>query len=250
MLPAGYRLIELEETVSTNTFCLEAAQSGDPGNLWVRADRQAAGRGSRGRPWVSETGNLFASLLLVDPAPREALPNLTFVAALAVREAIAELAAAHRQIRDIALKWPNDVLISGRKVSGILLESHTLGDRAATIIGIGVNCSNHPQDVLHRATDLASEGILAPPRDLLEVLASKMDAWLTRWERGTRFHEIRRSWLEQASGLGNRIYVRLPGRELSGTFQDIDADGYLILSLDDGSEVRISAADVFLDDKN
>lgn len=251
MLPAGYRLIEVEETASTNSACLDAALGGDPGRLWIRAERQSAGRGSRGRSWDSMTGNLFASLLLIDPAPAPDLANLTFVAALGVHEAIAALAAQHGVHADIALKWPNDVLVSSRKVSGILLESHEIvrdgSRRRAVIIGIGINCMTHPQDVPMPATDLAVEGMAVPARDMLLHVATGLDHWLRRWDRGANFTEVRSHWLLHAKGLSQRIEVRLPGREHAGVFEDIDEKGMLRLRLDAGDVMTISSADVFFD---
>ncbi|GIL00752.1 MAG: biotin--[acetyl-CoA-carboxylase] ligase [Alphaproteobacteria bacterium] len=247
MPPSGFRLIEVEATTSTNTACLEAAQSGDPGNLWIRAERQSSGRGSRGRSWESLPGNLFASLLLVDPGPTASLANLTFVAALGVHDGLGRLAAAHGIAPDITLKWPNDVLINGRKVSGILLEHHMVGRRAAVIIGIGVNCAGHPGATTHAATDLAAEGMPAPPRDVLELTAQAIAGWLGRWGRGTGFPDIRRAWLARASALGRPIVARLPSGDVAGIFEDLDAQGQLVLRRPDGRAVTIAAADIFFD---
>ena len=91
-LPDGYRIKRLDDTVSTNADCLDAARSGEASGLWVIARRQSGGRGSRGRSWVSQEGNLFASLMLRDPAPAGVIAELTFVASLAVRDALARLA--------------------------------------------------------------------------------------------------------------------------------------------------------------
>ena len=249
LVPAGYRLIEVEETASTNAACLEAAKASDPGNLWIRADRQVAGRGSRGRSWVSAPGNLFTSLLLVDPAPVQSLSNLTFVAALAVREALAEVATLHQQSANIALKWPNDVLLSGRKVSGILLESHEIqaesSKRRSVIVGIGVNCVSHPDDTLHDATDLATEGFAIPARDMFALIAASVDNWLKKWDRGNGFLDIRRHWLDHAHGVSEPIHVRFADRQISGIFENIDTMGQLELRCDDGSLVAISTADIF-----
>ncbi|MCG6857386.1 MAG: biotin--[acetyl-CoA-carboxylase] ligase [Salaquimonas sp.] len=251
MLPTGYRLIELDETVSTNSACLEAAQAGDSGYLWIRAEHQLSGRGSRGRSWTSGPGNLFASLLLIDPAPSVALANLTFVAALGVHEAIAALAVAHGEDSDIRLKWPNDVLVSSRKVSGILLESHEINiggkRRRAIIIGIGINCMSHPHDVPTPATNLAVEGMTVSARDMMGRVALGVDNWLKRWDRGRNFDEIRRHWLSHATGLSKRIEVHLANRELTGIFEGIDETGMLRLRLDDGQLTTISSADVFFD---
>ncbi|MEZ5871952.1 MAG: biotin--[acetyl-CoA-carboxylase] ligase [Nitratireductor sp.] len=240
----------MEETASTNADCLEAARAGEAGNLWIRAARQTAGKGSRGRDWVSVDGNMYASVLLVDPGEREKLAGLTFVTALAVREAIAEIAREAHAVRDISLKWPNDVLVSGRKVSGILLECHEFEGKTFVIAGIGINCANHPQDTLHRATDLQSEGMFATPEMVFERLARQYGELLLVWNRGEGFASIREKWLSEASGLGERIYVKMPGREVSGIFETIDPDGYMKLELDDGSLVRISVGDIFFNQAN
>ncbi|MEC9343158.1 MAG: biotin--[acetyl-CoA-carboxylase] ligase [Pseudomonadota bacterium] len=249
LIPDGYRLLEVEDCASTNDACLEAAVGGDPGRLWIRAERQHAGRGSRGRSWQSGSGNLFASLLLVDPAPMAALANLTFVAALGVHDAIETLAVAHGIHADIKLKWPNDVLVSGRKISGILLENHDIssGDsrRRAIVIGIGINCAGHPSDVPTKATDMTVEGMATSARDLMPHLATGLDSWLQRWNRGAGFADIRRHWLARAAGLDQRIVVKLGNRQVQGVFEDIDAQGLLCLRLDDGSVETLSSAEVF-----
>lgn len=244
-LPPGYRIRWLDETGSTNTDALKAAEAGEASGLWIAAKRQTGGRGSRGREWVSLEGNLLASLLLRDPGPDNVLAELTFVVALAVREALANIAARQGVSRTISLKWPNDVLVSGRKVCGILLESHMAGGSRAVIAGIGVNCSSHPSDTLHRAGDLAAEGIAATPQEVLLEISRSFSNYLTIWNRGAGFQAIRQAWLDEATGIGERIHVRMPGRQLTGTFEDIAQDGNLILTLDDGSTVRLSAADIF-----
>ncbi len=247
--PNGYRLAQLEQTGSTNADALDAAMRGEASGLWISAKRQTSGKGSRGRQWISQEGNLFASLLLRDVAPEKHLPELTFVAALAVRAAIAQLFANSGRHAVVSLKWPNDILIGGKKTSGILLESHMTGDSRAVVIGIGVNCKSHPQEVLHRATDLATEGVNTSAEELLPTIATAFEKYLTLWNKGLGFAAIRREWLAEAAGVGERIFVKVPGRELSGTFEDLADDGNLLLSLDDGSTVRISTADVFFSGK-
>ena len=245
-LPAGYRLVELDETGSTNTEAVEAARRGENSGLWITAARQTAGRGSRGRQWASMEGNLFASLLLVDPAPLRRLAELTFVASLAVRDAIASIASRRGAEADMRLKWPNDILCNGAKVCGILLENHELADgRRAVVTGIGVNLVSHPENTLHRAGDLRSLGIEASPSEMLEAMADAMAGRLDQWDRGAGFAATRRDWLERAAGLGERIRVRMPGREIEGIFADIDADGMLCLSRDCGTVEKLSVADIF-----
>src|SRR5712692_3600029 len=135
---AGMRLVAHEVLGSTNAEALSLARQGERGPLWITAERQSAGRGRRGRSWVSAPGNLYASLLLTDPAPPEHWPELSFVAALALHDAVGGripgLAAR------LVLKWPNDLLIDRNKFAGILVE----GEGAAVAIGIGVNCVHHP----------------------------------------------------------------------------------------------------------
>jgi BirA family transcriptional regulator, biotin operon repressor / biotin---[acetyl-CoA-carboxylase] ligase len=244
-LPHGYRLLQLEETTSTNTAALDAARAGEASGLWISARRQTGGRGSRGRHWVSIEGNLLASLLLIDPGPAARLPELTFVTALSVRDAIAAHAQAARVDVPVTLKWPNDILVAGRKASGILLESHALASGRAVIIGIGVNCVGHPQDTLHPATNLGQEGITATADALLSAIAANIGRRLAAWREGEPFSTIRQEWLSHAQGVGERIRVKLPDREFSGIFEDFAEDGQLVMRLDDRATVRLSAADIF-----
>src|SRR5882757_12883 len=148
---AGVRLISLDLVASTNSEALALAGRGECGPLWVVARRQTGGRGRRGRAWVSDTGNLFASLLLTDPAPPPRCPELAFVAALAVHDAVMEVAGSAKA--DLTIKWPNDLLLNGAKLAGILIEGDGAG---AVVVGIGVNCVSHPGDMEYPATDLAA----------------------------------------------------------------------------------------------
>ncbi len=235
---AGLRLIEHDTLGSTNAEALALARAGERGPLWVTARRQTAGRGRRGRIWVSEPGNLYASLLLKAPAAREKFAELSFVSALAVRDAAARFAAAHIEV---ALKWPNDVLIEGRKFCGILLEA--IDD--TVVIGIGVNCAHHPADAIYPATDLVSAGVVASPDRLFEQLSGTMQARLTQWDRGAGFAAIREDWLKRATGVGGPVRVALPDGEHGGRFETIDQHGRLMLRRGDGAIEAISAGDVF-----
>ncbi len=149
---------------------------------------------------MSQEGNLFASLMLRNPAPANVFAELTFVVSLAVREALAKLAQRQGVSRTIALKWPNDVLVSGRKVSGILLESHEAGGDRVVIVGIGVNCNSHPDETLHRATDLAAEGIHASADDVLVEISASLSNYLAIWNRGEGFEAIRAGVDERGHG--------------------------------------------------
>ncbi|MFM2278806.1 MAG: hypothetical protein RLZZ444_1037, partial [Pseudomonadota bacterium] len=147
-----YRHVALDEVGSTNTYALEKARDGDPGLLWVTARRQTSGRGRRNRPWVSEPGNLYASLLLIDAvADLSSLAALPLAAALAVHDAVAaEFTWAPERVR---IKWPNDILLDGKKLCGILLEGEKLPNgRHAVVIGCGVNIVHKPDTPLYPTT--------------------------------------------------------------------------------------------------
>jgi BirA family transcriptional regulator, biotin operon repressor / biotin---[acetyl-CoA-carboxylase] ligase len=235
---AGVRLIERDTVGSTNTEALSLARAGERGPMWITARMQSAGRGRRGRNWVSEAGNLYASLLLSDPSPPERAAELSFVAALAVHDAIASLAAS--LAARLTLKWPNDVLIVGKKVSGILIE----GEGPAVVIGIGVNCAHHPKDTSYPATDLASSGILVSVEVLFQQISATVMRRLKQWNRGAGFEAIRADWLACADGVGGPIRVSLPDGEHTGRFENVDERGRLVLRLSDGTIETIAAGDV------
>jgi len=235
----GFRLLALGETGSTNAHALACARAGERGPLWITAQTQTAGRGRRGREWTSQSGNLFATLLLTDPALPGDVAQLSFVASLAVHDAIADCAPMLGP--RLALKWPNDVLCGGAKLCGILLE----GEGDSVVIGIGVNCISHPRSTAYPAIDLAAAGAHVTPDDLLAALSRAMVTRLGQWQRGEGFGSIRADWLRRARGIGERILVRLQDREISGRFEALDARGQLVLRLADGRDERVVAGDVF-----
>jgi len=243
---AGVGLVTHTAIDSTNAECLRLARAGERGPLWVAAQIQTAGRGRRGRTWVSEPGNLFASLLMTDAGPPERLSELCFVAGVSVYDAICDAIRAARpdatldQSGQLALKWPNDVLLDGAKLCGILIE----GEGSATVIGIGINCASHPPAAAYPTTDLATAGFRVNPQDMLAALSATMLRRLRQWDRGAGFANIRADWLARAGGLGGRIAVALPGGVRAGLFETLDARGGLVLHLDDGTRETITAGDV------
>jgi BirA family biotin operon repressor/biotin-[acetyl-CoA-carboxylase] ligase len=234
---AGVRLIERDTVGSTNAEALALARAGERGPLWLTARRQTAGRGRRGRVWVSELGNLYASLLLTAPAAREKFAELSFVSALAVHDAVARFAGN----AELALKWPNDILIDGKKFCGILVEAAD----DAVVVGIGVNCAHHPADAIYPATDLVSAGVVASPDRLFGELSGTMQARLSQWNRSAGFAAIREDWLKRATGVGGPVRVALPDGEHAGRFETIDQHGRLMLRRPDGALEAIAAGDVF-----
>jgi BirA family biotin operon repressor/biotin-[acetyl-CoA-carboxylase] ligase len=239
------RHLALDEVGSTNSVALDAARAGDPGPLWVTAERQSAGRGRRARPWVSERGNLYASLLLIDAAPLDDLQNLPLVAAVGVRNGLAALKGAGQL--DIRIKWPNDILVNGRKSVGILLESERLADgRFATVIGCGVNVENVPTDTPYPVTGLRREGLGASVAEVFAALAGGVEAALAVWQRGRNFAAIRQTWIDHAAGIGLPCTVRATDAVIEGVFVDLDDTGRLILAEAGGNRRSISAGDLFL----
>jgi BirA family biotin operon repressor/biotin-[acetyl-CoA-carboxylase] ligase len=239
--PEGYGLREFDEIDSTNEEARRLAGGGDFGPLWITARRQTAGRGRRGRHWVSPEGNLSATLLLSPGKPAGECAQLSFAAALAVSDAVSSFGA------ETNVKWPNDVLANGRKIAGILLESSSSGgaDPAWLAIGIGINLSRHPSDTEFPATSLPALGIAAPaPKDALTRLAAGFAKWYEAW-RADGFAPIRDAWLARAMGLGTRIRARLQNGETQGVFEGIDANGALLLRETQDRVRTIAAGEVF-----
>jgi BirA family transcriptional regulator, biotin operon repressor / biotin---[acetyl-CoA-carboxylase] ligase len=241
----GFRLATHDVLPSTNAAALHHAfeHPDETQPLWIVASEQTAGRGRRGNTWVSPRGNLYATLLLKDPAPPLHAPELSFVAALAVLDAIADCAPV--LAGRLALKWPNDVLCGGEKLAGILLEGRMLGDKIAVAIGIGVNCMHHPAQMSYPATDLAATGGRVSADDLFAALSRAMVHRLAQWQNGAGFAGICRDWLARAAGIGETMQVRLPGREMSGRCEGLDANGCLLLRCVDGTLQTIAAGEVF-----
>lgn len=186
---------------------------------------------------MSEAGNFYGSTLVrlrpADPPP----PTLALVAGVAVEEAV----AAHGGTA-LALKWPNDLLLDGAKIAGILLER--AGD--AVVIGCGVNLAHHPSLAERPTTSLADHGATVDPAVFAETLAESFARWLARW-RGEGLAPIRQRWLERAHPVGTALTARLPdGTSVDGLFDGLDSQGALILRLADGGRHVMHAGDVFL----
>jgi BirA family transcriptional regulator, biotin operon repressor / biotin---[acetyl-CoA-carboxylase] ligase len=221
--------------------------------LWLVTSQQTAGRGRRDRTWISPRGNLAASVLeIMDVSPPVAA-TLGFAAGLALEQALqtisleARLRSPESDNTKFELKWPNDVLAGRKKLSGVLLEAEAVEhQRLAVVVGIGVNVVAAPEGTPYPATDLYSLGIHVGAAELFTALS---DAWArlrSLWSNGRGFGEIRRLWLERASGLGQQISVRRAGATtVTGTFETIDDAGCLIVSTNAGSRVSIAAGDVY-----
>ena len=212
-----------------------AADKLDP--VWTAAACQTRGKGRLGRHWVSEPGNLYASLIWPTNAALKRLASLSLVAGLAVRDAVI-LAGVGGQVQ---LKWPNDVLVDGRKVTGILIETTSRTGSHIAIIGCGLNLAHHPSDTRWPATNLAACNIAIEPREMLEKLRAAMHARLGQWADGAGLSGIHDDWMNAALGRGSRILVE-GGKQ--GVFSGLSDDGALELTLDDGSLWTHHAGDV------
>ena len=241
---AGVRLLALASVGSTNQEARLRARQGEAGPLWITAVTQTAGRGRMRRAWASPPGNLYASLLLRDPGPPERAPELGFVAGLAVRDAV--VAEAGGLAPQLAFKWPNDLLLAGKKCAGILIEGDvTVAAGVIAVVGIGVNCVSHPAEAAYPATDLAAHGAAVAPERLLRQLSAAMCRRIALWDRGRGFSAILHDWLAAASGVGEEITVRHGSGERHGRFVGLDPSGRLILQAYGGGIEKISAGDVF-----
>jgi BirA family transcriptional regulator, biotin operon repressor / biotin---[acetyl-CoA-carboxylase] ligase len=242
-LPAGYRLISYDSIGSTNDEAKRLARAGADERTVIWALQQTAGRGRRGRAWVSPRGNFYASLIMRPDCPADHAPQLGFVAALAIGGALAELAAC---LCGLSYKWPNDVLVNGCKIAGILLESEmsAVGKLSFLVVGVGVNLAVAPRDTEFPATSAAAER-LGPiqPATMLEAFLRHFGFWQERWGN-EGFSPVRAAWRAAAGSRGEQIRVRLEGATLFGRFVDIDEQGILLLDCA-GECRRISAGEVF-----
>jgi BirA family transcriptional regulator, biotin operon repressor / biotin---[acetyl-CoA-carboxylase] ligase len=239
--PDSVHHIALETAGSTNAEALMHARAGERGPVWISAKTQTEGRGRSGREWISPPGNLYATLLLTEHCAPAVAPQLAFVAGLGVYDAVA--ACAPQLASKLALKWPNDLLLEGQKLAGILIESETT-PVLQIAIGTGVNCTSRPAETAYPATDLAAHGATVTPDILFTALSQAMQRRLAQWNAGAAFAQIRADWLARAAGLGETIRVRLPEREFSGRFEGLDEAGRLLVQ-ESGRITAVTAGDVF-----
>lgn len=242
-LPPFFVHHAFDEIGSTNDEARIRAEGGAPAGTFITATRQVQGRGRLGRQWISPAGNAYMSLVLRPDKPPGQAAQVSFVAALAVADVAAEFLPGSAEIR---LKWPNDVLVRDRKLSGILLESAPGGSSRLDwlVLGVGINVLKKP-DTPGLGTSLADEGAsgLDVPR-VIESYARNLLRWLEIWEsRG--FDPVREAWLGRARGLGDAIEVRLATDTLRGRFAGVDATGALILDLTSGERRIIAGGEIF-----
>lgn len=246
---AGYRLQAFDQIGSTNVEAMARARDGERGSVWFVTTEQTAGRGRRHRPWIAPRGNLASSVLeVIDLTPTVAA-TLGFAAGLALEAALRQVSveAALRSgaAVNFSLKWPNDALADGRKISGILLEAESVPDGLAVVVGIGTNVVAAPEGTPTPATSLATLGVQVSAEELFSALS---DAWVEYfgiWDKGRGFDQIRTLWLDRAAGLGQTVAVTSGATTIEGIFDTIDEQGCMIVRTTAGKRMPISAGDVY-----
>ncbi|MDF1748513.1 MAG: biotin--[acetyl-CoA-carboxylase] ligase [Alphaproteobacteria bacterium] len=236
LYPPGWAVQRFDTVGSTMDIARDLADHNAPDRTVIRADIQTGGRGRYGRQWFSEPGNLYMSLLLRENRSLADCAQLSFAAALALYDAIA--------LPGTTLKWPNDVLIGGKKTAGILLEAGGPVSSPWLLIGMGVNVAHHPDGSPYPATHLAQEGNMHDADAVCRAVLESIDHWREIWHKqgATPIHA---AWLDKAHGRGQDIRVRLSSKEIRGRFETLDADGALVVLDEAGTRHRISAGDVF-----
>ena len=220
---------------STNDEALRLAREGAAHGTVVHADQQTAGRGRLSRRWLSPPGNLYMSIVLCPNLPAARTPELGFVAALAVADAVDALLP--RQVRS-TLKWPNDVLVREGKIAGILMEHAD----DALILGIGLNVLQAPSGVSYPVSTIVGCGGLATVDGARDKLLTAFANWFGTWQQ-EGFAAIGTAWLARAHPIGSRLSVQVGERFVAGTFAGIDVDGTLLLDTAEG-RARIVAGDL------
>jgi len=240
---AGYRLASFDQIGSTNSEAMERARTGERGPMWFVTTEQTAGRGRRQRAWIAPRGNLAASVLeTLQVAPATAA-TLGFAAGLALAAALRAVAGSAST--SFALKWPNDVMADGAKLSGILLEAEAApGGGLAVVVGMGTNVVAAPEGTPVPATSLRALGFETTAEKLFAALSDSWAECRGIWDQGNGFGEIRRRWLACAAGIGQPVAVQTGNATVSGIFETIDDTGCMIVGTSSGERVPVSAGDV------
>lgn len=250
----GHRVEMHPQVGSTNDLVREAARLGEPEGLVIVADEQVAGRGRLGRVWTAPPGCCVLCSVLLRPriSPQHAF-YLTIAAALAIYRVIKVLSTQHSALSTPTIKWPNDVLLEGRKVSGVLCESEFAGrDWAFTVVGFGINANLRPDelgDLRETATSLSSEfGREIDRTRLLASVLSELES-LYFMLQGGQLGAVHAEWARALETIGKRITVNDFGGAVTGKALRVDPDGALVVRLDGGGERRIIAGDVAFSDR-
>jgi BirA family biotin operon repressor/biotin-[acetyl-CoA-carboxylase] ligase len=251
-ISAGYRLAALDQVGSTNTEAMSRARDGDRGSLWCVTTQQTAGKGRRQRAWVAPRGNLASSVLEILNVTPAVAATMGFAFGLAHETALrrvsleANMRLAGADQLQYLLKWPNDVMVRGHKLCGLLVEAEAVeGAGLAVVAGIGTNIVAAPEGTPTPAISLSALGVHIGAEELFAALS---DAWVEFsgiWNHGRGFADIRKLWLERAYGLGERVAIQTGTVTVEGIFDTLDETGCLIVCTADGQRVSITAGEVY-----
>ncbi|MEL6872626.1 MAG: biotin--[acetyl-CoA-carboxylase] ligase [Pseudomonadota bacterium] len=245
----GTEVLEVDTIASTNAAAMAAAPKQCACPFWVSAKSQTAGRGRSGRGWQSPEGNLAASMAFTTTAPADQLGQVALVAGVAIAEAVREILPAEvpetgKAAPDVRLKWPNDLLINGAKIAGILVEASRAGREAVVVAGFGLNLRAAPA-IQDRAVAALSDFGAVPPREqVLDILDDAFADALCLWNNGTGFADVRARWLQAALPMNTSIRVNDGHSPISGAFAGLGPSGELLLSDPKGQIRRFSFGDV------
>ncbi|MCV0369410.1 biotin--[acetyl-CoA-carboxylase] ligase [Filomicrobium sp.] len=238
-------VLQLEECASTNAEAMRLTLAGEAGPFWVTSEKQTGGRGRQGRTWTSPPGNLSASLLIRLACEPITATQLSLVAGLALREAVAEQPGFERVAGNLRLKWPNDLLLGTAKCAGILVETSVIEARQlACVIGFGVNIKASPEGLDRAVTCLYDHGMVTDSSALLASLDATMGRRMGDWKLGLGFPVICAEWQRFAGTPGEAISVNASGTRFSGRYAGLDLDGALLLKEDGGTIRRIAFGEI------
>lgn len=244
MTAAPWRLATYESLRSTSDLCRQLAEAGEPDGLAILARRQTHGRGSRGREWQAGEGNLFLSVLLRATIPAREAPLWALLAAVVMAEAVQPYVPEPARLR---VKWPNDVLLDGAKLAGVLVESAARGDGGLEwmIIGFGANIATAPNVAGRQVACLARVGTTPDATDVAGRVLSRLHHWRqVRLLEG--FAPIRAAWLSLGPNPGSVVRFRMGAESLAGAFAGLSDDGALLLQ--SGGRVRAFSTGEVLSD--
>lgn len=241
----GFALRHVPSIGSTSATLMEDALNGATGPVWLVADEQVDGKGRRGRFWHSPKGNLYASLLLSEPAPGVHVAQLSFVLALALRDAVCQIAET-QGVTDlqIEVKWPNDLMINGNKCAGLLLEGGMKGQSRFVIVGMGVNLAFHPEKSNHPASNFAELDLNTSPAHFFAFLSDAVARRLSQWARGSNFAQIRADWLAHAYKMGEVMRINANAESYEARLEGVDPTGGLIVD-HMGRQRIVTAGEIF-----
>lgn len=209
----------------------------------VRAARQTAGRGRRGRQWISEVGNLYFSIILCPQCPLSQASQLSFVMTLAVGNTIISFLTKPELL---SYKWPNDLLLQKEKVAGILIETESQGGQLVEgcVVGIGLNLNSVPDHPAYPVTALNNHSAVTLDRDIVfSDLLAQIKIQYQIWQK-EGFAPIREAWIERAHGLGQEMVITVGRDEVHGQFQGLSQEGALLLKKETGVVHTLMSAEI------